>query len=215
MRFVKQASVASSRNALRYAQEAEDSGRNTLGMLGSQSERITNTDATLGLASAQTRIAEEKAKELKKLNRSIFAIHASNPFNSKRKILEKEEKLKEQIAEDQANRERFRNAMHDTQSRIGSAMRADSKFKPADRQAKLADRARYQFEGDSEDEELEDEINDNLDAIGQSASRLKSMALAAQEEVDRQNQHLDKIAEDTDNLDINVHLNTSRLARIK
>ena len=38
----------------------------------------------------QNKVADEKVAELKKLNRSILAVHVSNPFNSKRRRRERE-----------------------------------------------------------------------------------------------------------------------------
>ena len=43
--------------------------------LGAQGERIHNTEKNLDLASSQNRIAEEKARELKTLNKSMFAVY--------------------------------------------------------------------------------------------------------------------------------------------
>jgi hypothetical protein len=47
--------------------------------LGAQGERIHNTEKNLDLASSQNRIAEEKARELKTLNKSMFAVYDSPP----------------------------------------------------------------------------------------------------------------------------------------
>lgn len=67
-----------------------------------------------------------------------------------------------------------------------------------DQDARKAARARYQFEATASDDELEDEIDDNLDEIGDVAKRLKALAMAAGEEVDRQNQRIDVISNKTD-----------------
>lgn len=81
IKFMKQQDVSSTRNALRLAQQAEETGRDTLARLGAQGERIHNTERNLDLASSQNRIAEEKTRELKTVNRSMFAVHVSNPFS--------------------------------------------------------------------------------------------------------------------------------------
>jgi hypothetical protein len=74
LRFIKQQDVSSTRNALRLAEQAEQTGRDTLQRLGAQGERIHNTERNLDLASSQNRIASEKARELKTLNKSMFAV---------------------------------------------------------------------------------------------------------------------------------------------
>jgi hypothetical protein len=90
---MKQQDVSSTRNALRLAQQAEETGRDTLARLGAQGERIHNTERNLDLASSQNRIAEEKARELKTLNRSMFAVHVGNPFTSNSRQQAKDAKL--------------------------------------------------------------------------------------------------------------------------
>ena len=59
--------------------------------------------------------------------------------------------------------------------------------------ASLAERAKFQFEADSEDDEMENEIDANLDALGGAASRLNGLARATGKEVDEQNRHLERI----------------------
>ena len=82
IRFIKQEDVSSTRNALRIAAQAEESGMNTLARIGAQGERIHNTEKNLDLTSNHNRMAEDKARELKTLNRSMFAVHVSNPFTA-------------------------------------------------------------------------------------------------------------------------------------
>lgn len=82
IRFIKQEDVSSTRNALRIAAQAEETGMNTLARIGAQGERIHNTEKNLDLTSNHNRMAEDKARELKTLNRSMFAVHVSNPFTA-------------------------------------------------------------------------------------------------------------------------------------
>ena len=63
----------------------------------------------------------------------------------------------------------------------------------ANKQASLAERAKFQFEADSEDEEMENEIDANLDVLGGAASRLNALAKATGQELDEQNRHLERI----------------------
>ncbi len=59
--------------------------------------------------------------------------------------------------------------------------------------ASLAERAKFQLEADSEDDEMENEIDANLDALGGAAARLNGLARATGKEVDEQNRHLERI----------------------
>ncbi|CAN6626353.1 hypothetical protein TRVA0_010S03048 [Trichomonascus vanleenenianus] len=215
IKFTKQQSVNSTRNALRMAAEAEESGRNTLGMLGAQGERIASTEHYLSLADTQNKIAEEKARELKTLNRSIFAVHVSNPFGAKRRLQEKEEQIRTAHRMGQVEREDRRKLAYDSQQRVQNGLQPRSALAEKYRPRNTEERKKHQFEEDSEDEEMENEIDSNLDAISSATGRLKKLAMSTSEEVARQNDRLDKIAASTDQLDTNVHLNTSRLANIK
>lgn len=164
IRHIKQQDVSSTRNARRVAEQAEQTGRETLARLGAQGERIHNTEHNLDSASNQNRLAEEKARELKTLNRSMFAVHVANPFTAK-----KREEAANAIALEKHQRERgqaeaTRAAAYSSQARQqgqardlnGNVVRAPQS------KASLAERAKFQFEADSEDDEMENEIDDNL-----------------------------------------------------
>lgn len=59
--------------------------------------------------------------------------------------------------------------------------------------ASLAERSKYQFEADSEDEDMENEIDNNLDLLHGATGKLKGLALSMGKEVDEQNKHIDRI----------------------
>lgn len=220
MKYIKKESVNATRDALMSAARAEESGRNALGMLGAQGERIANTERSLALASTQNKIAEEKARELKTLNRSMFAVHVGNPFNSKRRLQEREDQIKNDRRMDQLNREDRRQAAYASQQRVVAGLNAPSLAHSATaqkyaQQRNFKERAKYQFEADSEDEDLENEIDRGLDALTGASARLNKLALTANEEIKNQNARLGIIADEADSLDVGVHLNTNRLMNIK
>lgn len=72
MRETKMDSLASTRNALRLAREAEENAHGTISRLADQSESLANSERHLDMAKANSQRAEDKAGELKQLNRSIF-----------------------------------------------------------------------------------------------------------------------------------------------
>lgn len=163
IRFIKQQDVSSTRNARRIAEQAELTGRETLARLGAQGERIHNTERNLDMASNQNRLAEEKARELKTLNRSMFAVHVANPFTAKKReeaanaiALEKHQRERDQRDATRANAYESEARKQQQQRDLnGNVIRQNN-------QKSLADRAKYQFEADSEDDEMENEIDDNL-----------------------------------------------------
>lgn len=219
IRFVKQESVASTRNTLRMAQEADASGSNTLGMLGSQSERLFNAEQNLLLADTQTKIADEKVKELNRLNRSIFIPAYGNPFNKKSRLRQQEERIKSAKMQEKYMKETNRSEMYASEQRIKAGLNNSATNNEIHEKYRgerdLAAAKRYQFENDSEDDEMEKEIGLNLDQIGQYAKKLHGLANTIGQEVDSQNQRLRKIEEDADRLDINVHMNNTRLSNIR
>ena len=194
IRFIKQEDVASTRNALRIAAQAEETGRATLARLGAQGERIHNTEKNLDLAANHSRVAEEKAKELRTLNKSMFAMHVSNPFTSASKRADRDQEIMDNYRAEREQREATRAAAYGSQQRMEQAFR-DVRPTGKSQLAKssLAERRNYQFEADSEDEEMENEIDANLDALSGAAGRLHTLAKATGKEVDEQNKIIDVI----------------------
>lgn len=220
IRFTKQSSVASTRNTLKMAQEAERSGMNTLGLLGHQSETLNNVERNLDLIKIQNTTADDKVAELKKLNRNILAIHVSNPFNSKMRNRLKEDQIKSRKLEEKMLMEQTSRNLAQSTQRITGALDQNehtlSEVRDRYQRRDILERAKkYQFENDEEDDEMEVEIDRNLDKIQQISGRLKKLALATSDEIDAQQSRIRNIEENTDELDIKIHLNTTRLAGIR
>jgi protein transport protein SEC9 len=197
IRTMKREDVSSTRNALRVAAMAEETGRDTLERLGQQGEHLHGTEKNLDLAHNQNRLAEERARELKTLNKSMFAVHVSNPFTSSRRARARDQDVIDKHLDERERREAARAQAFQSETRMAKAMneidRAGSNRKTG--QSSLAERAKYQFEADSEDEDMENEIDSNLDALSGAAGRLNKLAHATGKEVDEQNKLLDRIGE--------------------
>lgn len=215
IRDMKRQDVSSTQNALRIAAMAEETGRATLARLGAQGDRLYNTEKNLDLAANHNRIAEEKARELKTLNGSMFAVHVSNPFTSNSRKKERDEEIIRKHREEREQREETRRKAFQGQQQVEGAFRSigEAGYKPPTK-ASLAERSRFQFEADSEDDEMENEIDANLDALGGAASRLNKLARATGEEVERQNTIIDGITRKTDRVGEGIVSNSARLARI-
>lgn len=215
MRFTKQESLASTRNALRAAREAEETARGTLGKLGDQTERLANVDRSLDMAKAYDDRARDEAKEIAALNRSIF--RPTFVWNKEKKRNAEEERIMARHVAEQERREENRQMRADSQKNINDSINEASK-KPSfgrwgagsnnsksaqygeasNQQSKMASRARYQFEADEEDDRIEDELDQNLDEIGDFSRRLNLMARAAGDEVRQQNNTLAGLNDKTD-----------------
>ena len=218
IRSVKQDSLASTRNTMRMAQEADSSAVNTLGMLGSQSERLYNTEQNLLLADTQTNIADEKIRMIEKYNRSIFVPVAGNPFNRKSRLRQQEMRIKGEKTREKALRETHRRDMYDSEHRIKEGISQHSMnselYQKYQGERDLEAARKYQFENDSEDDEIEKELASNLNQIGLYSKKLKNSAVAMGSEVGNQNDRLRRVEDDADRLDINVHANNTMLSGI-
>lgn len=221
IKFTKQQSVASTRNTMRMASEAEASGLNTLGILGSQSEKLYTVERDLLLAKTQNVVATDKVKEMAKLDRSFMLVHVSNPFNSKRRMQRQEDKIRQQKEEDNLIQQKLREQQYRTERNIISNLTLTERLqndeykldvnRRVDQLRRLEEASRYQFEQDSEDDEMEMEISKNLDSIANSTKRLQSMARTIGSEVDSQQKRWRKVEQDTDDLEMEVHLNNHRI----
>lgn len=147
-------------------------------------------------------------------------MHVSNPFTASSRREARDQEIIEKHRAEREERDATREAAFSTQQRMEGAFRT---LQPGDpgyqsrqsTKASLAERAKYQFEADSEDEEMENEIDNNLDLLGGAASRLNQLARATGQEVDVQNGHIDRIIQKSDRVDDQIAMNRARLDRIK
>jgi protein transport protein SEC9 len=200
IRFTKQESLSSTRNAIRIASEAEEQGRNTLSRLGGQSEKLSGIEKNLDISASHARIAEDKARELKKLNRSIFAVHVSNPFGGKTRAEEEERRITERHEMERDERERARKYAYESTQRVNSALEKPGSGRKGNLgkgggRSTIAERSQFSFEEDEEDIQMEKDIDANLNTLGDITSRLKGLAMATQTEIESQNRKLDQIAD--------------------
>lgn len=225
IRFTKQESVNSTRRALAAAAAAEETGRNTLSRLGAQGERLTNTKKNLDLANNQNKKAAETTRELQTLNRSMFAVHVSNPFNSSKKAQAKEDQIIENHRLEMEEREKVRQAGYEGRRNVNDGLSggrggygggARGGYGGYGNSAMSgAERAKYQFEADESDDEKEKELEHNLDQIGNVVGRLKNLGMAMNKEVDRQIGQIDELNKKTETVELGIARNTHKLKGIR
>ncbi|OLN88670.1 Protein transport protein sec9 [Colletotrichum chlorophyti] len=219
---VRGESVNTVNRALQAALQAEETGRATLARLGAQGERLHNTEKNLDLATNHNKVAEDRARELKTLNRSMFAVHVSNPFTSKARAAERDAAVLERHRTERETRESTRAAAYQSNQRMEETFKELSlSGRPQARtKASAAERSKYVLE-DSDDEgnELarrqEDEIDDGLGQLEGVVGRLNGLAKAQLKEVDNQNDLIVNISKKSDAVDDQVRMNRERLNRIK
>ncbi|RUS21970.1 hypothetical protein BC937DRAFT_90843 [Endogone sp. FLAS-F59071] len=211
--FVKQESLQSTRNAVDKIRQAEDAAGNTLNMLGTQSQQLANIDRNLDTAKEYSDRAADKTNELKQLNRSIFLPVIKNPFTRKSREQAELNAVARDTAEHSKERQNIRKAEYESQQRIEQAQKKNERMGSNGSRAprSQSDRDRYQFEANAEDDAVEDEIDQNLDYLGDATARLKNMALTMNQELDSQNRTLDKVSKKVDPLNERVRLTGHRL----
>lgn len=190
-RFTKQESLASTRNALRIARETEETASGTLLKLGEQSDKLANTERHLDMSKAHAARADDNTTEINRLNRSIFRPNIA--FNKKAKRDADEARILNRHISEREEREAVRAEALRTQNRVdqelggpGSGRFGGGRFgldrfgggggkKEDPAAAKMAQRSRYQFEATESDDELEDELDQNMDDIGQISAKLNRL----------------------------------------
>ncbi|KAF8878102.1 synaptosome-associated proteinsynaptosomal-associated protein 25 [Infundibulicybe gibba] len=229
-RFVKQESVNSTRNALRMAREAEETARNTLTRLGDQSEKLANTERHLDVSKGHSTRATDKTDELKQLNRSIFRPVIT--FNKDAKRATQETKLQSRYDAEREEREKSMMDIRESQNRLGRAAtygrNADDedgiaagdssggRFRSAEQiSARKEQRKRFQFDATASDDEVEDELDNNLDEIGEATKRLRALGMTMGEELDTQNKRIERIEGKVVTLDNGLYRTTERFKKIK
>src|SRR5262249_36975641 len=143
--------------------------------LGTQSERLYNTEKNLDLAANQSKVATEKASELKTLNRSMFAVHVSNPFTSSKRAAERDQQVLDRHRKERDEREATRKGA------FAASQRMESSFRDMNRQQGLlgtskssaAERSKHVFVDDDDDPELAAQDEQDEEAIDSKLSQLQ------------------------------------------
>lgn len=160
--------------------------------------------------------AANSAEELRQLNRSIFVPVVSNPFRRKEREQREIENRQRDLAEHMNERDNIRQFEYESSARIQEATRKNQNQTRSERRGRSeADRRRYQFEEDSEDDAIEDEIDENLNEIGDFTARLKNMALTMNTELDKQNSELGRTIKKVDPLTQKLTATTDKLNRTR
>lgn len=185
---------------------------------------MANTERHLDIAKGHSAQAGDRTDELKQLNRSIF--RPVMTWNKDAKRAAQEAKVQARYDEEREEREKAMMDIRDTQNRLGRATTygrgqeeeeelvgaRPSRFRNQEQLATRKDqRKRFQFEATASDDDMEDEIEDNLDEIGDVTKRLKALGMAMGEELDKQNARIDRIGDKTVSLDNKIFSNTERV----
>jgi len=203
IRDVRQESVRTLDRSLAMADQAIETSLGTYARLGAQGERLYNTEKNLDLAANQSRIAAEKASELKTLNRSMFAVHVSNPFTSGKRAAQRDQDVLDKHRDERDRREATR------KDAFAANQRMESSFKDIGRQPQgllglpktsAAERSKHLFVDDDDDPDLaaederdEEAIDSKLADLHGRVGMLNTIGRRMGEEVDSQIVHIKRI----------------------
>lgn len=184
-------------------------------------EKLAVTERHLDVSKGHSLRAEDTAIEIKQLNRSIFI--PAITFNKQAKRAAQEQKRQQRLDEEREEREKGMLDIRETNNRLGRAAAYSSaesdellgnrRIKTqSERDIQKEQRKRFQFEANASDDELEDELDGNLGEISDMTKRLKSLGTAMGQELDRQNERIQRIETKTVRLDDKIHSNTDRVS---
>jgi hypothetical protein len=145
----------------------------------------------------------------------MFAVHVSNPFTAKSRAQQRDNDIMERHRNDRDVRDATRKAAWESSARQDDNNRKMAGMGGPGKKSTLADRAKFQFEADSEDDEMENEIDSNLDALHGAATRLNQLSRAIGTEADTHNKQLEVLHGKTDKVDDQIAMNRARLDRFK
>jgi hypothetical protein len=158
---------------------------------------LRNTEKNLDAARIHTKIADEKTRELKTLNRSMFAFHAKNPFTKSKRDEAAVQAYLQSYQEDtdiggKTRAERYKAEQERMRQDMGSnaPTRPFGVHRPPQRDRKFV------FDDNDEEEgELEDELGGLIDMTGVAVTELHKRAVVIGQSVDRQNPLIDRMAD--------------------
>lgn len=209
--------LSSTQRSLAMTERIIETGSGTLAHLGQQSERLHRTEQNLNMASVHAKTAEDKTKELKTLNRSMFAVHVGNPFTKSKRQAEAEQAAVDRSNSERRQREETRAGNYQSNQRMEATFNEIEEM----RAKQKTDYNKYDMT-DSEEGELSDDEammktqeKQNLVAMSNNLHIIKRIAQKQGEEVDRQNKHIDQIMARTDGVHDHVVRNDAKLRTIK
>ncbi|KAK7416114.1 Protein transport protein S9 plasma membrane t-SNARE [Neonectria punicea] len=192
-RQVQQESASSVSRSVQMARQANEVGRATLARLGAQGERLNNTEKHLDLAANQNKIAQDRAAELKTLNRSMFAVHVGNPFTSKSRQLKADDEVMNRHRSEREAREATRRDGFNATQRMESNFKEIGTGTSQRQQPRKKDYGKFNLDDEEGADELEDQIDDGIDELQGQVSMMNMVGRAIGKEVDSQNKQIDRI----------------------
>jgi len=208
------------RRMMAMAASMDETQANTLQTLGQQGERLYNAERHIDESTTNAETAQKNFKSLKHAQRGMFnpGFNVSgNPFTKSKNEQAHIEREVAHLSRQREIREHTNHASYtDNQrrerdqkelARLGGPTGMPSS-KPS-----LADRAKYEFEPDDEDDAANNEIDDNLDALLRHTKGWNQRAQVMSRELDSQNEQIDRTRGKTENLETEMDYLDAKMKR--
>lgn len=216
---VREDTVNLSRTLVDNLGQANVTASNTLGVLGSQREKIYEMENNIGTMKVQQRFVDDHVKDLEHYNRSLFHIKVNNPFTRNSRRRAKDQAFLAQRQEDRANKDKLNNDLYQSQRAIMDQLNSDhvkSELQEKyDYDRRVKEASKYLTKDhDEEDERMEVEIAANVDQAQKLALNLKKKAQLMNTEIQQQNRDLKNVSENVDHMDDKIVMTTRRIRGI-
>jgi len=193
----REETLQSTNRTLQMMYQTVEVGQGTLAQLASQGERLQNAERNMDLAENYNAVGLDKAKELQTVNRSMFAVHVSNPFTAKKRAAARDQEVMDRHRMEKEARETTRRNHYQEAQTVAQSFRDMDINRDAPQSYSRVPREQNKYifaeEGESEDEK-EDAINRNLDEMGRVVGAIKGIATQTSVVLDQQIGVVDRLA---------------------
>lgn len=198
---IKRDDLASLERSTQIGLDAIAVSRGTLARLGEQEERLRNVEKNLDIGTVHQKVAAEKTGELQTLNRSMFAIHVSNPFTKAKREAQREQQVLDRHRQERGEAEATRSSAYRAQQEFerdfkeAEALGLKRAPAPTSEEANARRKELMFDEGDEEEVGLEDGMVVVGGELSKVVGTLHQHALAMNKTLDRQNGLIDNLAD--------------------
>ncbi|KAK4550401.1 Protein transport protein S9 plasma membrane t-SNARE, partial [Recurvomyces mirabilis] len=165
---------------------------------------LYSAERSLNAAKSQSVKAGKKAEMIMKLQ-GPFLLPIKSSFNAEDEKEVSDYQIEKHERERRRAEMRYQARHHHIDTRVGNGREVhDKSALRRIYEREQSDRTLYQFEADSDDDQMEDEISANLENLTQGVRGVKLLSQVMQQQLGNQNKHLDLISAESDQVDDNI-----------
>lgn len=216
---LREDTVNVSSNIVSNLKQGNITAMNSLGVLGSQREKIYSMERKMNNIEDVQEETTEHIKQLDHYKRPLYHIKINNPLTKAKRGRAREAAMDRKMYEQDAREDATNANLYASQNALLSQFNNESS---ENIQSELKNKYEYErrvkeaqkyltSDHDQEDADMENQIASNLEDALKEAERLKNKAIAMSDEISKQNQDLQQMSERTTKANHRVMKATSRL----